>query len=87
MSKPLSTMEKHKQSLLKISGVISVGIGFKYTGGIITNQMSVIVGVVKKLPRQEVPHGEMIPPFLDDCPTDVIEMGRIKALGHSSLCH
>lgn len=80
----LSILEKNKDALLKVPSVVSVGIGFKYTGGKKTNKMSIIVGVVKKRPRHEVPREEMVPPLLDGKPTDVIEMGRITFQGHAA---
>lgn len=58
--------------------VVSVGIGFKYRGGVRTDEICVVVGVKKKLPIDQVPEAEAIMASVDDVPTDVIEYGELK---------
>lgn len=60
--------------------VVSIGIGFKYKGGVRTDEVCIVVGVKKKLPKAQVPSGELIPSALGGVNTDVIEYGEIKAL-------
>jgi hypothetical protein len=60
--------------------VVSIGIGFKYKGGVRTEEICVVVGIKKKLPEAQVPPGELIPHTFGGVNTDVIEYGEIKAL-------
>lgn len=76
----LAIVEKHKNELLQIPGVISVGVGHKLKGGKKSKQLSIIVGVVKKLPRESIPAGHLIPALIDGAPTDVIEVGRLRLI-------
>lgn len=73
----LSVKEKHKFQLISISGVVSVGIGYKSVNRKYTDQLAIVVGVEKKINRTEVAQEEMIPDYLDNIPTDVVEMGKI----------
>jgi hypothetical protein len=66
-------------------GVVSVGIGFKYVGGKRTNEVGVVVGVEKKLPTREVPLMDLIPLSYGGRPTDVIQVGKIRAYENTSL--
>ena len=60
--------------------VVSIGIGYKYKGGIRTDEICIVVGVKKKLPDTQVPAGELIASSIGGVNTDVIEYGEIKAL-------
>ena len=60
--------------------VVSIGIGFKYKGGVRTDEVCIVVGVKKKLPEAQVPAGELIARTVSGVNTDVIEYGEIKAL-------
>jgi len=71
---------KAEKELLSRPGVVSVGIGFKYRGGVRTDEVCIVVGVKKKLPKEQVPPGELIAESVDGIPTDVIEYGEIRAL-------
>ena len=53
--------------------VVSVGVGFKYRGGIRTDEICVVVGVKKKLPMDQVPEGQAVMASVDDVLTDVID--------------
>lgn len=60
--------------------VVSIGIGYKYKGGVRTDEICIVVGVRKKLPKDQVPDGELIAQTIDGVNTDVIEYGDIRAL-------
>jgi hypothetical protein len=66
-----NALERHRERLLAIPGVIGVTIGTKYTGGSDTGQRALVVFVEKKL--RDVPEGERIPSDVDGTPTDVVE--------------
>lgn len=69
-----------KQSLKGHPDVVSVGIGFKYRGGIRTDEVCLVVGVRKKLAAAEVAPERLIPARIAEQATDVVQYGEIKAL-------
>jgi hypothetical protein len=75
--------EKFEAFLLERANVIGVGIGKKTVGGRETDVPAVIVFVVKKLPESLLKKRDIVPKALDDVKTDVVETGRLKALGLS----
>lgn len=68
--------EKYTPQLLKLKGVVGVGIGSKVVEGRATDELTIVVLVDKKLPE----HDQIIPKSLEGIPTDVQEAGVIKAL-------
>jgi len=72
--------EKHEASLLSKKNVIGVGIGFREKGGQATDQMALIVSVLRKLPTSEVSANDIIPTEIEGVPVDVKEVGEIRAL-------
>lgn len=75
MDEPLaaivSTKEKHEDRLLKMPGVTGVDVGYKYTGGVRTDEVAIRVMVEKKDPS--LPPEQRVPAELDGVRTDVIE--------------
>jgi hypothetical protein len=69
--------EKHEASLLSKK---NVGIGFRERGGQATDQMALIVSVLRKLPASEVSADDIIPTEIEGVPVDVKEVGEIRAL-------
>jgi hypothetical protein len=57
--------------LLAIPGVVAVGIGPKIVGGQATGEPAIRVFVRRKLPTDQVPPEELIPPTIDGVTTDV----------------
>jgi hypothetical protein len=66
--------------LMSKSNVVSVGMGFKTINGIRTDILCCVVGVIRKLPPDQLSNAEIIPTSVDGIGTDVIETGEIKAL-------
>lgn len=62
------------------SNVVSIGVGYKYRGGVRTDEICIVVGVRKKLPKEQVPEGELISQTIGGVATDVIEYGELRAL-------
>jgi hypothetical protein len=71
-------MEKVKQraheAFISFKGVLGVGYGLKRVEGKETRVTAVIVFVEKKLPKEEVREGELIPKSFEGFPTDVEEV-------------
>ena len=60
---------RHRESLMRIPGVIDVRAGYKFTGGRITKTAAVVVAVDRK--RGNIPANQGIPAKLDGIPTDL----------------
>lgn len=72
---------RHTKGLLQRPNVVGVGVGYKQTAGITTDELSLVVSVVRKLPATALAPGDLIPQSLDGVRTDVVETGRLIALG------
>ena len=65
--------------LMGKTNVVATGVGFKIAGDTPTNEPSVVVSVIKKLPVAELTEAAMVPKTIDGVKTDVIETGKIVA--------
>ena len=72
---------KHEKKLMKKKNVVGVMTAYKTTNGIKTNKLSVVCLVTKKISKNELKDKDIIPNIIDGMPTDVIEVGKVKALG------
>ncbi len=61
--------------------VVACGLGYKIRGTEQTQELSLIVSVVRKLPKEELSSKDLVPQTLDGLPTDVVETGYIRAQG------
>lgn len=66
--------------LFSMKNVIGVGQGYKTIMGQKTDLLSLVVMVEKKIPLKELNAKDVVPIFVDGYMTDVIEVGKIKAL-------
>jgi hypothetical protein len=64
------TKAKHQNRLMRLPGVVSVGIGREPTG-----ELAIVVGVVDTKSR----HGSPFPTLLDGHPVRVEVVGTVKA--------
>ncbi len=69
----------HVAALLARPNVVACGVGYKVSGGQATEEPSVVVSVVRKLPVAQLSTQDMVPGDLDGVPTDVIETGVLRA--------
>jgi hypothetical protein len=65
---------------MRMHNVVAVGIGYKTVGNVRTNEICVVVSVIKKLPLIQLPESARVPTVLGSVPTDVVETGVIFAL-------
>ncbi len=75
-----AVQNEHKASLFAKGNVVSVGIGLKIVNNQETDEVCITVGVINKIPLDQLTVRDIIPKTLGDCKTDVIEMGAIRAL-------
>ena len=71
--------EAYETELLGKPNVVGVGVGLRQIGGVIQNQVSLVVMVRHKLPSIQLAPEEVIPTELDGVPVDVQEVGDIGA--------
>ena len=71
--------EKYEKDLLLLPNVSGVGIGYKITKGNQADALCLKVYVSKKIPSQKLSKNQMIPAQLEGIPTDVEEIGKVKA--------
>lgn len=71
---------KYAPLLFKYEGVVGVGIGRKIVAGKETDQLAIVVDVIKKLSEDRLKKEDLIPQFLEGIPVDVQEVGVIRAL-------
>ncbi len=70
----------HEARLLRIANVVGVMIGYKITGGDMTRALSIVLLVEKKIKEQDLKKQDIIPTKIEDEMTDVIEVGKLRAL-------
>ena len=60
-----------RRAFLPYGGVVGVGYGPKYKAGKLAARYAIIILVERKLPPDDVPEGQLIPPSFEGIPTDV----------------
>jgi hypothetical protein len=72
--------EAHKGTILGKPNVIGVGTGFKQVHGGETQELCVIALVRRKIPKAGLPADSLVPAEVAGIPTDVVEVGELRAL-------
>lgn len=70
---------KAMPDLLRRRNVVACGLGFKTSKGQRTDELSLVVSVVRKLPVSQLAPEDLVPREIDGLRTDVIETGFIRA--------
>lgn len=65
--------------LFKLKNVVATGLGYKIRGTEQTDELSLIVSVIQKVPASELEAKDLIPQAISGLPTDVVETGVIRA--------
>src|ERR1022692_3134628 len=76
----MQALEGIRQRLLRIPGVVDVGVGLKETDGKLTETVCFRVFVREKLPADSLPPDQVIPKTIDGFATDVIKVRDQKQL-------
>ena len=71
----------HQEMLMRKANVVGVGIGYAQRGQKLTSQLSLVVMVSQKLPRELLDAVDVLPSELDGIPVDVQEVGELRAMG------
>jgi len=84
LSSIIKTKRQHTNDLLSRQNVVACGVGFKMSGGKMTDEPCVVVSVSKKVPAAQLAPAHIVPQTLGGVRTDVQETGVIRALqGHT----
>lgn len=70
----------YEKELMKKANVVGVMVGYKVKGGKKTDKLSIVCLVEKKVPEKELKKKDIIPSNIEDVPTDVVQVGKLKAL-------
>lgn len=76
----LDIKRKHEKSLMKKKNVVGVMTAYKVKKGVKTDEFCITCMVEKKVGILDLGSKDIIPKMVDGKPTDVIEVGKIKAL-------
>ncbi|MFB0538148.1 MAG: hypothetical protein ACETWR_24565 [Anaerolineae bacterium] len=71
--------QQYVNTLLAKRNVVAVGVGYKETGGVVTDEPSIVVSVEKKMPLAQLAETDIVPQAVDEVKTDVLETGLITA--------
>jgi len=72
---------KVEAQLRKYPGVVSVAVGYRYKSGKRTGEVCIVVGVERKKPLSRLLRKDTLPTEIEGVRVDVVQYGRIKALG------
>jgi hypothetical protein len=72
---------RHEARLMQKANVVGVGVGFRERGGKLTDEVALVVNVIRKLPEDQLAPEDLIPTEIEGVPVDVHETGEIRALG------
>jgi hypothetical protein len=70
---------KYERQLLGKPNVVGVMTGHKVRGGERINELSIVCLVEKKLAAETLQKKELVPTTIQDFPTDVIQVGKLRA--------
>ena len=70
--------DAHKGELMGLPNVVGVGVGFKESHGVRTDEVSVVVLVERKLPRAALNVNDLVPKAVSEVRTDVVEVGELR---------
>jgi hypothetical protein len=77
----LQAKQENKNSLINLPNVTGVGVGYKISDGVVTDELSVVCLVTNK--TSNLPNSAMIPAQIGGVVTDVIQVGEIVAFGNT----
>jgi hypothetical protein len=76
---------QYESLLMGKDNVVATGIGYKIAGTTLTDELSIVVSVVQKVPTAQLTEAAMVPRAINGTKTDVIETGKIVALQDPKL--
>ncbi len=71
--------QRYLSDLLGRRNVVACGIGYKVREGVQTRELSLVISVTHKVHPSALTPEDLIPPQMDGIPTDVVELGVLRA--------
>ena len=69
-----------EKELLRKANVVGVMTGYKVTEDVKTDELSLVCMVERKNPKEKLHEKDLIPTKIKEISTDVIQVGKIRAL-------
>ena len=69
-----------QRELMRRQNVLATGIGYKKVAGQLTSELAIVCSVDNKKPLARLQKADIIPPRIQDIPTDVRATGQFRAL-------
>ena len=79
LEKCRAALKKRCSDLMSIENVVAAGIGYKVSGGQVTETLSIICSVIEKKVEGDLDNNAVIPKTVEGVPTDVVQTGEIVA--------
>jgi hypothetical protein len=79
MAQARKALTSHVRRLLAKRNVVGVGLGYKVTSGAVTDELSLVVSVTRKLARTALDAADLVPESVDGIRTDIVETGNLRA--------
>jgi len=79
INRAVSVKQQNLAHLIKRRNVVGVGVGFKESEGVVTDELAVTINVAKKVPVAQLAESDKVPRDLEGVKTDVVETGRFLA--------
>ena len=80
LRRALAVKARHEAQLMRKANVVGVGVGFREWGGRVTDEVALVVNVIRKLPSSQLAPQDLIPSEIEGVPDDVREVRQI--IGH-----
>ncbi|MBN1992391.1 MAG: trypsin-like serine protease [Anaerolineae bacterium] len=79
LDQAISIKRQNLNHLFSRRNVVGVGVGYKESEGVLTDELAVVVNVAQKVPKAQLAESDTVPRDLDGVRTDVVETGRFLA--------
>jgi hypothetical protein len=79
INRAISIKRQNLRHLIGRRNVVGVGVGYKESGGQVTEELAVTINVARKVPLAQLAESDKVPRDLDGVRTDVVETGRFLA--------
>ena len=76
-----------RSRLLPQTNVVATGVGYMFTRGRKTDELSIVCSVTRKVALSQLAPRDQVPSTIDGIPTDVVATGVIRALQERTARH
>ena len=76
----IAVKQQYLDKLFAMPNVVGIGIGFKVSDGVVTNELAITINVSKKIPTAQLAASDLIPKLIGSIKTDVVETGIFQGV-------